>query len=101
VAADGIGLAVAAGVDGWQTGVPMRWQDHIEVDPHRRSGKPVVRGTRMTVTDVLDYLAGGTTEDELLADFPYLTREGIRACIAFAADRERRLMMPPPDATVA
>lgn len=62
------------------------------VEPGKRSGKPCVRGTRITVTDVLEYLAGGMTEDEILADFPYLTRDDIRACLAFAADRERRLL---------
>ena len=54
-------------------------------------GKPCIRGLRMTVYDVLDYLASGMTEDEILLDFPDLTREDIRACLAFAADRERRL----------
>ena len=60
--------------------------------PGVRSGKPCIRDTRITVSDVLEYLAGGMTEDEILRDFPYLTREDIRACLAFAADRERRVM---------
>ena len=63
----------------------------ITIEPGKRSGKPCIRGLRMTVTDVLDYLASGMSEDELLGDFPDLTREDIRACLAFAADRERRL----------
>lgn len=70
----------------------MNWQEHISVDPEVRSGKPCVRGTRITVYDVLEYLAGGMSEDEILADFPDLTRDDIRACLAFAAARERRLL---------
>ena len=69
----------------------MNWQDRISVNPAVRSGKPCIKGTRITVYDVLEYLAGGMTEDEILADFPDLTRDDIRACLAFAAVRERRL----------
>ncbi|MBI2910682.1 MAG: DUF433 domain-containing protein [Chloroflexi bacterium] len=69
----------------------MNWQERISVAPAVRSGKPCVKGTRITVYDVLEYLAGGLSEDELLADFPDLTRDDIRACLAFAAARERRL----------
>ena len=69
----------------------MNWQDRISVNPAVRSGKPCIRGTRITVYDVLEYLAGGMTEDNILADFPDLTRDDIRACLAFAAARERRL----------
>jgi len=69
----------------------MVWQNRISVDPAIRSGKPCIKGTRITVYDVLEYLAGGMTEDELLSDFPDLTREDIRAVLAFAAARERRL----------
>ena len=58
-------------------------------------GKPCIRGLRFTVYDVLDYLASGMTEAEILADFPDLTAEDIRACLAFAADRERRLISIP------
>jgi uncharacterized protein (DUF433 family) len=61
------------------------------VNPGVRSGKPCIRGTRITVYDVLEYLAGGMTEDEILNDFPSLGREDIRACLEFAAARERRL----------
>ena len=69
----------------------MDWQDRISVNPAVRGGKPCIRGTRITVYDVLEYLAGGMTEDQVLADFPDLTRGDIRACLAFAAARERRL----------
>ncbi len=63
--------------------------DRITTEPGKRSGKPCIRGLRMTVSDVLDYLASGMSEDELLGDFPDLTREDIRACLAFAADGQR------------
>ena len=69
----------------------MCWQDRITVTPGVRSGKPCIKGTRITVYDVLEYLAGGMTEAQILADFPDLTAEDIRACLAFAAARERRL----------
>ena len=70
----------------------MNWQERILIDPAVRSGKPCVRGTRITVYDVLEYLAGGMSEDEILKDFPDLSRDDIRACLAFAAARERRLV---------
>ncbi|HET9363204.1 MAG TPA: DUF433 domain-containing protein [Vicinamibacterales bacterium] len=69
----------------------MSWQDRISVNPAIRSGKPCINGTRITVYDVLEYLAGGMTEEQILGDFPDLTREDIRAVLAFAAARERRL----------
>jgi uncharacterized protein (DUF433 family) len=69
----------------------MGWEERIGVDPTVRSGKPCIRGTRITVYDVLEYLAGGMTEDQILGDFPDLAREDIRAVLAFAAARERRL----------
>lgn len=72
----------------------MNWQERISVSPGVRSGKPCIKGTRITVYDVLEYLAGGMSEDEILADFPDLTREDIRASLAFAAARERRLSSP-------
>lgn len=68
----------------------------ITIEPGKRSGKPCIRGLRITVYDVLEYLASGMSEDDILADFPDLTREDIRACLAFAADRERRLVSLPP-----
>ena len=73
----------------------MDYQKIITIEPDKRSGKPCIRGTRMTVTDVLEYLAGGMTQEELLAEFPDLTAEDIRACLAFAADRERKLATLP------
>jgi len=66
--------------------------DRITIEPGRRGGKPCIRGLRITVYDVLEYLASGMSEDQILRDFPDLMREDIRASIAFAADRERRLM---------
>ena len=69
----------------------MRWQDRITVTPGLRGGKPCIKGTRITVYDVLEYLAGGMSEAQILADFPDLTAEDIRACLAFAAASERRL----------
>ncbi len=73
----------------------MDYNKIITIEPDKRSGKPCIRGTRMTVTDVLEYLAGGMTEAEILEDFPDLTAEDIRACLAFAADCERRLAFLP------
>jgi uncharacterized protein (DUF433 family) len=70
----------------------MDYLQRITIDPARRSGKPCIRDTRITVYDVLDYLASGMTEAEILTDFPELTTEDLRACLAFAADRERRLL---------
>jgi uncharacterized protein (DUF433 family) len=68
----------------------------IDLDPAVRGGKPCIRGTRITVYDILEYLAGGMTEADILADFPSLRAEHIRACLAFAAQRERRLTMGNP-----
>jgi uncharacterized protein (DUF433 family) len=73
----------------------MNYQDFITIEPDKRSGKPCIRGLRITVYDVLDYLASGMTEDEILEDFPDLTKEDIKACLAFAADRERKLVTIP------
>ena len=73
----------------------MNYQDFITIEPDKRSGKPCIRGLRITVYDVLDYLASGRTEDEILEDFPDLTKEDIKACLAFAADRERKLVTIP------
>ena len=74
----------------------MKYSHLITIDPAKRGGKPCVRGLRMTVYDILEYLASGMTPEEILADFPDLTAEDIRACLAFAADRERRLVSVPP-----
>lgn len=73
----------------------MDYRERIVVDPDVRFGKPSVRGTRITVGDVLSYLAGEMSEDQILGDFPQLTREDLRACLAFAAERERRLASIP------
>jgi uncharacterized protein (DUF433 family) len=67
------------------------YRRHITIEPGKMGGKPCVRGMRITVSNILDYLAAGMSEDEILGDFPDLTREDIRACLAFAADRERKL----------
>lgn len=77
-------------------GERMRYIDLITIEPEKRSGQPCIRGLRMTVQDVLEYLASGMSVDDILADFPDLTAEDIRACLAFAADRERRLRVVPP-----
>ena len=77
----------------------MDYSKIITIEPGKRSGKPCIRGTRMTVTDVLEYLASGMSEQEILADFPDLTAEDIRACLAFAADRERKLAALPEHET--
>jgi uncharacterized protein (DUF433 family) len=73
----------------------MDYAHLITIEPDKRSGQPCIRGLRMTVRDVLEYLAGGMSVDDILADFPELTAEDIRACLAFAADRERRLWVVP------
>ena len=73
----------------------VNYLEHITIDPRIRSGKPCIRGTRLAVADVFDYLGGGTTIPELLDDFPDLTAADIRACFAFAADRDRRLNAVP------
>ncbi len=73
----------------------MDYSKYITIEPDKRSGQPCIRGLRMTVRDVLEYLAGGMTVEQILADFPNLTAEDIQACLAFAADRERRLWSIP------
>lgn len=73
----------------------MSLLDRISLDPAIRFGKPCVRGTRITVGDVLGYLASGMTEAQVIADFPDLTHEDVLACLAFAAERERRIMPVP------
>jgi uncharacterized protein (DUF433 family) len=74
----------------------MDYSDRISIDPAQRSGKPCIRGLRITVSDVLDYLASGMTEEEILVELPDLEREDIKAALAFAAERERRMMAVPP-----
>ena len=73
----------------------MSLLERITIDPAVRFGKPCVRGTRITVGDVLDYLAAGLTQDQLLAEFPQLTADDVRACLAYAAERERRILGVP------
>lgn len=69
----------------------MDYSSIITIEPGKRSGKPCIRGMRITVQDVLEYMAGGMSEAEILADFPRLTHEDILACLAFAADRDRKI----------
>ncbi|MGO9833471.1 MAG: DUF433 domain-containing protein [Polyangiaceae bacterium] len=73
----------------------MDYRSIVTIEPGKRGGKPCIRGLRITVYDVLEYLASGMSEAEILADFPDLTSDDIRACLAFAADRERRLLSVP------
>ena len=73
----------------------MDYRKYITIEPGKRAGKPCIRGMRITVYEVLDYLASGMTETEILADFPDLTAEDLKACLAFAADRERKLITIP------
>ncbi|MBI4781033.1 MAG: DUF433 domain-containing protein [Oscillatoriophycideae cyanobacterium NC_groundwater_1537_Pr4_S-0.65um_50_18] len=71
----------------------MHYTDLITIEPGKRGGKPCIRGMRITVYDVLEYLAAGMTHSEVLEDFPYLTEADIRACLSYAADREKALMV--------
>jgi uncharacterized protein (DUF433 family) len=73
----------------------MNYRDIITIEPGKRGGKPCIRGLRITVYEVLEYLASEMTEAEILDDFPDLTREDLKACIAYAADHERRFMTTP------
>jgi uncharacterized protein (DUF433 family) len=73
----------------------MDYSKIITIEPGKRSGKPCIRGLRISVQDILEYLAGGMTEEEILEDFSELTQADIRACLAFAADRERKLFVAP------
>ena len=74
----------------------MNYKDRITIQPGKRGGKPCIRGLRITVYDILEYLASGMSEKDILADFPELERDDIRAVLAFAAERERRLVSLPP-----
>jgi len=71
----------------------MNYHDIITIEPGKRSGKPCIRGMRITVYDILEYLAGGMTEEEILEDFSELSSEDVKACLAFAADREKKLFV--------
>jgi len=85
-------FAIAQGRFFTYSGV-MSYADIITMEPGKRGGKPCIRGLRITVYDVLEYLASGMTHQDILRDFPYLTEQDIRACLAFAADRERKSEM--------
>lgn len=71
----------------------MNYKEIITIEPGKRGGKPCIRGMRITLYDVLEYLASGMTVEEILDDFPYLTEEDVRACLSYAADREKSLMI--------
>ncbi len=73
----------------------MNYRDRITLEPGKRGGKPCIRGMRITVYDVLGYLASGMTFEEVLDGFPYLTREDLLASLAYAADRERATLTAP------
>jgi len=73
----------------------MDYSHLITIEPDKRSSQPCIRSLRMTVQDVLEYLASGMSNDEILTDFPDLTQDDLRACPAFAADRERRMRVVP------
>ena len=73
--------------------IQMDYKSRITLEPGKRSGKPCIRGMRITVHDVLSYLAAGMTQEQILADFPYLEREDILACLAYAADSEKHSML--------
>lgn len=70
----------------------VNYQNIITIEPGKRGGKPCIRGMRITVYDVLSYLASGMTYEEILSDFPYLTQDDILACLSYAADRERQML---------
>ena len=70
----------------------MDYLDRIEIDPERRHGKPCIKGTRITVGDILEYLASGMTTEQIVRDFPQLKKEDVQAALYFAAERERRLL---------
>ena len=71
----------------------MNYQDIITMEPGKRGGKPCIRGMRITIYDVLEYLASGMSQEEVLKEFPYLTEQDILACLAYAADREKHLLV--------
>ncbi len=73
----------------------MNYREIITIEPGKRGGKPCIRGMRITVYDVLSYLASGMTHQQILEDFPYLTEQDILACLAYAADREKQMLDQP------
>ncbi len=70
----------------------MSWRNHITLEAGKRGGRPCIRGMRISVADVLGWLAAGMSHEEILSDYPELTEEDVRACLAYAADRERRVL---------
>jgi uncharacterized protein (DUF433 family) len=83
-------LLVLVGPTGYSTG--MTWQGTITLEPGKRGGRPCVRHMRITVADVLCWLAAGMSHQEILSDYPELTEADIRACLSYAADRERGVL---------
>jgi uncharacterized protein (DUF433 family) len=81
---------------GGRLAMNQQWRSLITLEPGKRGGRPCIRGMRITVYDVLSYLAAGMTPDQILDDFPYLTAEDVQACLAFAAERERRMLVATP-----
>ena len=77
----------------WSYYQHMNYQDIITIEPGKRGGKPCIRGMRITVYDVLEYMVSGMSQEEVLKEFPYLTEEDILACLAYAADREKHLLV--------
>ena len=73
----------------------MDYRPYITIEPGKRGGKPCIRGLRITVYDVLEYLSSGMSVNDIVSDFPDLTSDDVRACLAFAADREKRLVKVP------
>lgn len=73
----------------------INYRDIIMIEPGKRGGKPCIRGMRITVYDVLSYLASGMSQDELLEDFPYLTKDDILACLSYASEREQQTLIIP------
>ncbi len=71
----------------------INYRDFITIESGKRNGKPCIRGLRITVQDILEYLASGMSQDEILDDFDYLTKEDIQACLAYVADREKHTLV--------
>jgi len=88
-------LKCKAGVSSKRDIRVIDYRKYITIEPEKRGGKPCIRGMRITVYDILEYLAGGMTQEQILKDFPYLTQDDLLACLAFAADREKKIRMLP------
>ncbi len=87
-------LCARAGLSGSIMSMSAKtYRDIITVEPGKRGGKPCIRGMRITVYDVLEYLASGMSKEDIMRDFPYLTEEDIKACLQYAADREHQQMV--------